>query len=243
MNCQKQAIVASPNAQGQGMQALRNEAYTGVHRSKKTRDNNQLMRLNIGKPTVEASPNAQGQGAQGMMNEAYIEVRRSEERRRGTPKLGIWGSHKGFSYIGVLMAVAIAGIAMTAANRYWSTLVLREREAELLFRGYQIQTAIGSYYENPPGGQSKQYPRAIADLLRDPRYPQTRRHLRQWYSDPLTGESDWALIRDAGGRIKGVHSQHQGKPLKSGNFIKELSAFEMATSYSDWKFVYTPKGN
>ena len=189
---------------------------------------------------VEAFPNVQVQGAQGMMNEAYIEVRRSEERRRATPKLGIWGSLKGFSYISVLLAVAIVGIAMTAANRYWSTIVLRERETELLFRGHQIQAAIGSYYENPPGGQGKQYPRAIADLLRDPRYPQTRRHLRKWYSDPLTGESNWVLIRDAGGRIKGVHSQHQGRPLKSGNFPKDFSFFEIATAYTDWKFIYTP---
>jgi type II secretory pathway pseudopilin PulG len=170
-------------------------------------------------------------------------VRRNNERCRPTKKLRIWGSHKGFSYIGVLMAVAIVGIAMTAANRYWSTLVQREREAELLFRGHQIQAAIGSYFENPPTGQSKQYPRAIADLLRDPRYPQTRRHLRKWYPDPLTGNSDWTLIWDEGGRIRGVHSQHQGHPLKSGNFPKNFSAFEMATSYTDWKFVYTPEGN
>ncbi len=192
------------------------------------------------KYAVEAFPNVQVQGAQGMMNEAYIEVRRSEERRRATPKLGIWGRLNGFSYIGVLLAVAIVGIAMTAANRYWSTIVLRERETELLFRGHQIQAAIGSYYENPPGGQGKQYPRAIADLLRDPRYPQTRRHLRKWYPDPLTGESNWVLIRDAGGRIKGVHSQHQGRPLKSGNFPKDFSFFEIATAYTDWKFIYTP---
>ena len=178
-----------------------------------------------------------------MRREAYKGVRRNNERRRPTPKLRIWGSHNGFSYIGVLMAVAIMGVAMTAANRYWSTIVQREREAELLFRGHQIQNAIGAYYENPPGGRSKQYPRAIADLLRDPRYPQTRRHLRKWYPDPLTGESDWVIIRDAGGRIKGVYSQHPGRPLKSGNFPKEYRSFEIAKSYADWKFVYTPRGN
>ena len=193
--------------------------------------------------TVEASSNAQVHGGQGLRREAYIKVRRSDESRRPTQKLRIWQSRKGFSYIGVLMVVAIVGIAMTAANRYWSTLVQREREAELLFRGHQIQAAIGSYYQNPPAGQSKQYPRTIADLLQDPRYPQKRRHLRKWYPDPLTGENNWVLIWDAGGRIKGVHSQHEGQPLKSGNFPYDLSAFEMATSYTDWKFVYTPKGS
>ena len=178
-----------------------------------------------------------------MRREAYIRVRRNNERRRPTPKLRLWGSHKGFSYIGVLLAVAIVGITMTAANRYWSTISQREREAELLFRGHQIREAIRSYYESPPGGQSKQYPRAVEDLLLDPRYPQKRRHLRRWYADPMTGRSDWILIQDAGGRIKGISSTHQGRPLKKGDFPKSYGEFETAATYADWKFVYTPKGN
>ena len=177
-----------------------------------------------------------------MRREAYVRVRRNNERRRPTQKLRIWGSHSGFSYIGVLLAVAIVGIAMTAANRYWSTVIQRERETELLFRGHQIREAIRSYYENPPAGQSKQYPRAIGDLLRDPRYLQTRRHLRKLYVDPLTGSNDWVIIRDAGGRIKGVGSTHQGRPLKTGDFPKEYGAFETAASYAEWKFIYTSEG-
>ncbi len=193
--------------------------------------------------TVVASPDAQVQGGQVLRREAYVWVRRNNERRRPTPKLRIWGSHNGFSYIGVLLAVAIVGIAMTAANRYWSTIVQREREAELLFRGDQIRKAIQAYYDNPPAGQEKRYPRAIDDLLRDPRYSQTRRHLRRWYEDPLTGDIDWAIIRDAGGRIKGVHSTNTGQPLKTGDFPKAYGAFETAAAYTEWKFIYTPKGS
>ena len=192
------------------------------------------------KQIIVAFTDAQVQGAQGTMNEAPIKVRRSDESRRPTQKLRFLRCRSGFSYLGVLLAVAIMSVAMTAANRYWSTLVQRERETELLYRGHQIQRAIGTYYENPPTGQSKQYPRAISDLLRDPRYSQTRRHLRTWYPDPLTGETNWALIRDTGGRIKGVHSQHPGRPLKNGNFPKEFISFETAASYADWKFIYTP---
>lgn len=147
----------------------------------------------------------------------------------------------GFSYIGVLLAVAIVGIAMTAANRYWSTLLQREKETELLYRGNQIREAIRSYYLHPPAGQPKQYPRTVEDLLKDPRYPQTRRHLRRWYSDPMTNNDRWILIRDAGGRIKGVHSPHQGRPFKHGGFPKAYQSFETAASYADWKFVFTPR--
>ena len=195
------------------------------------------------KHTFVASPDAQVQGGQVLRNEANNGVRRSDERRGPTPKLRIWGSHKGFSYIGVLLAVAIAGIAMTAANRYWSTVIQREREVELLFRGDQIRQGIEAYYENPPEGQNKQYPRIIENLLKDPRYPQTRRHLRRWYKDPFTGKNDWAIVRDAGGRIKGVHSTHPGRPLKTGGYPKAYGAFETAVSYADWKFIYTSQGN
>ncbi len=176
-----------------------------------------------------------------MRNEAYMLLRRNE-RCRPMPKLRIWGSHSGFSYIGVLLAVAIVGIAMTAANRYWSTVIQREREAELIFRGDQIREAIKTYYENPPEGQIRQYPRTINDLLKDSRYPQTRRHLRRWYKTPFPDESDWAIVRDAGGRIKGVHSTHPGRPLKTGGFPKAYSAFNTAVSYADWKFIYIPEG-
>jgi type II secretory pathway pseudopilin PulG len=130
---------------------------------------------------------------------------------------------------------------MTAANRYWSTLIQRERETELLYRGSRIREAIRSYYENPPAGQRQQYPRTIEDLLKDPRYPQTRRHLRQVYPDPMVGSVGWILIRDATGRIKGVHSAHQGRPLKSGGFPREYQSFETAVAYTDWKFVFVPR--
>ncbi|MGD9096845.1 MAG: hypothetical protein PVF97_02095, partial [Desulfobacterales bacterium] len=63
------------------------------------------------------------------------------------------------------------------------------------------------------------------------------------YKDPFTGKNDWAIVRDAGGRIKGVHSTHPGHPLKTGGFPKAYGAFETAVSYADWKFIYTSQGN
>ena len=183
----------------------------------------------------------QSQGVQASRKETYLGVRRINERRRMAPRWRALQTHAGFSYIGVLLAVAIVGIAMTGANRYWSTLIQRERETELLHRGHRIREAIRSYYENPPAGQRRQYPLTIKELLKDPRYPQARRHLRQWYPDPMTGNVDWVLIRDAAGRIKGVHSAHQGRPIKTGGFAEDYQSFETAVAYTDWKFVYVPR--
>lgn len=167
-------------------------------------------------------------------------VRRSNERRRTTPRLAISRNRSGFSYLGVLILVAVMSIALTGAGRYWSTIVKREREAELLYRGDQIREAIASYYNTPPGGQSKSYPRQFSDLLKDPRYPNLKRHLRKWYTDPMTHGGEWVYVLDAANRLKGVHSAHPGTPLKKGNFPKEYGDFENAQTYADWAFVFVP---
>ena len=169
-----------------------------------------------------------------------MQVRRSDERCGATPRLVISHNRSGFSYLGVLILVAVMSISLVGASRYWSTIIKRELEAELLYRGDQIREAIASYYNHPPGGQAKTYPRKFSDLLKDPRYPGVKRHLRKWYSDPMTRGNEWVYILDASQRLKGVHSAHQGIPLKKGNFPKDYRDFERAQSYADWVFVFVP---
>lgn len=133
------------------------------------------------------------------------------------------------------------GISLVGAGRYWSTIVKRELEAELLFRGDQVRKAIASYYDNPPEGQNKTYPLKFSDLMKDPRYPYLKRHLRRWYTDPMTPDGKWIYVMDASRRLKGVHSSHPGMPLKKSNFFKDYRDFEKAQTYADWVFVYIPK--
>ena len=167
-------------------------------------------------------------------------VRRSDEQRRATPSLDPWRNRSGFSYLGVLILVAVMSISLVGTGRYWSTVIKRELEAELLFRGNEIRDAIASYYNNPPGGQNKTYPRQFSDLLKDPRYPDLKRHLRKWYAEPMSRGGDWVYILDATQRIRGVRSANEGTPLKKGNFPEEYNSFETAKTYADWKFVYIP---
>lgn len=145
---------------------------------------------------------------------------------------------RGFTYLGLMFLVAVIGIGLAQAGAVWQTEVQREREAELLFIGEQYALAIGSYYENTPGGV-RQYPPALEDLLRDPRFPETRRHLRRIYSDPVTGGAEWGVVR-IGGRITGVYSQSRQHPLKTADFPSAWAAFASSESYADWQFVYVP---
>lgn len=139
----------------------------------------------------------------------------------------------GFTYLGLLFAIAILGITLAAVGTVWSTQVRRDREAELLFVGDQIRAAIGRYRES--GGV---YPRTLSDLLEDKRVPVPRRYLRRLYPDPLTGQIDWELIKTADGSLMGVASSSQDKPIKVAGFAPVNAAFEKAECYCRWKFIY-----
>jgi type II secretory pathway pseudopilin PulG len=180
------------------------------------------------------------QRVQAFISEVSIMIRRSDAGRGAIPRLALWQNHSGFSYLGVLILVAVISISLVGTGRYWSTIIKREREAELLFRGDQIRKAIASYYDNSPEGQAKAYPRQFSDLIKDPRFPSLKRHLRRWYTDPMTPNGEWVYLMDASQRLKGIHSSHPGKPLKKDNFLKEYRDFKLAQTYADWVFVYIP---
>ncbi len=139
----------------------------------------------------------------------------------------------------LMLAVVVIGLAVASTGKVWSTVVTRDREEELLFRGTAIMRAIGSYYKLTPGVST--FPKSLDDLIKDPRQPSTVRHLRRLYTDPMTGRADWTLITNKGGYILGVRSSSEESPLKRGGFPAALSEFDGKRSYSEWRFVYEPK--
>ncbi len=145
---------------------------------------------------------------------------------------------RGFTYIALLAAIIILGIVLGSAGKYWQNVMQREKEEELLFRGNQYRQAIERYYNSPPGGQ---FPNSVDDLVTDNRTSTGKRHLRQKFKDPMTGE-DFQLVRDAeqGNRITGVFSKSQAAPLRTTGFPEEDKDFEGKTKYSEWQFVFTP---
>jgi type II secretory pathway pseudopilin PulG len=146
---------------------------------------------------------------------------------------------EGFTYVGLLLLLALASTALAGAGTLWSIESRRDKEAELLFVGEQFADAITSFREHTPAGQMERFPRRLEELLDDKRWPFTRRHLRQVFVDPMTGSREWGLVRGPGGEILGVHSLAEGQPLKRGNFPGRFAAFAQAASYRDWRFVYT----
>lgn len=143
---------------------------------------------------------------------------------------------RGFTYLAVLLLVALIGIGLAATGEVWHTVAMREKEAQLLYVGDRYRRAIERYYSSGPA----QYPRRLQDLLKDPRKQDTERYLRKLYPDPLGAGGEWALVKAPDGGIMGVYSPSEGKPIKRAGFSPDDSDFAKASAYSDWKFVYVP---
>jgi type II secretory pathway pseudopilin PulG len=141
---------------------------------------------------------------------------------------------KGFTYLTVLFVVAMMAGGLALAGEVWHTSAMREKEADLLHIGNEYRKAIERYYVSGP----KQYPKSLADLVKDPRKPGTVRHLRRLYPDPITGKDEWGLVKSDDGGIAGVYSTSEAAPLKTGGFAVRDASFEGKTKYADWQFVY-----
>ncbi|MGK5044627.1 type II secretion system protein [Janthinobacterium sp. GB4P2] len=144
---------------------------------------------------------------------------------------------RGFTYLGLIILVAILGLVGAAGLKMGSLLQRQAAEQELLDIGAQFSDALYSYAVATPPGQPQQPP-TLAALLRDPRFPQVRRHLRKLFVDPITGRAEWGLLYQPGSNgIIGVHSLSKAEPLKIGNFDVRFAGFEGKAHFSEWHFM------
>lgn len=144
----------------------------------------------------------------------------------------------GFAWLVLLAALAgAAAWAATVAQR-WSDQASRERERMLLQVGQAYARALAEYRAASPGSEPR-YPRELQDLLLDPRFPGTRRHLRRLYPDPFTGRPDWTLVRDARGDIVGLRSRSAQLPWTRVPLRLPAVDLPAAERHSDW--LFTPR--
>ncbi len=147
---------------------------------------------------------------------------------------------RGFTYIAMLLIVAVMGTGLAGFGQLYSQAAQREKERELLFIGNQFRNAIAGYYNKSPG--NKVYPKTLDELLEDKRLPVPQHHLRKLFRDPMTGGTEWGLVEAPGGGFMGVYSRSEETPIKSANFSTKDQAFEGAEHYTNWMFAYSPSG-
>jgi type II secretory pathway pseudopilin PulG len=138
--------------------------------------------------------------------------------------------------VALLATVAILAVSAQALTELGSSTARADREAELLFRGQAYRDAIARYVRAGPDGA---YPRALRNLVRDPRFPRVH-HLRALYPDPMTEDGAWALVRSEDGGIAGVASTSQDRPRRRAHFPPGLEHFAAAGTYAEWEFQSVP---
>ena len=144
---------------------------------------------------------------------------------------------RGFTYLGLIILLAIMALVAAAGLKMGTLLQRAAAEEELLEIGAQFSEALRSYAAATPPGKPTQPP-TLQDLLKDPRYPNTRRHLRKVFVDPVTGKAEWGVIYlgDKVG-VLGVYSLSDAPPLKVANFDLRFLNMENRKKISDWKFL------
>lgn len=155
----------------------------------------------------------------------------------------------GFTYLWLLLVVALMGTGLAVVGEMHQTAAQRDREKELLSIGRQFRAALVSYhdarrYDRPaaagPAGfgpvDSRQRPASLEELLKDPRFPGVKRHLRRVFVDPMTGKAEWGLVLE-NGRIAGIHSLSTATPIKQAGFEGADLAFQGAEQYRAWVFT------
>lgn len=148
-------------------------------------------------------------------------------------------AQRGVVLMGLMVLLALGGLAAVAYGEAAVISRQRERETQLLWVGHQYRQALESYYLASPG-PVKHLPTQLAELVRDSRFPAPVRHLRKLYADPIQPEVPWGLVR-RGNQIIGVYSQADGEPLRRHQLGPGMEGMEGANQYTGWRFLYVPR--
>ena len=144
-------------------------------------------------------------------------------------------TERGVTYLFLMFAIVVIGLTPPAAAKQWKAMVQRELEADLLYKGREIQNALALYSATLKAGRvmpGEVYPQSLAELTRLP-----KPYLRKAYADPMS-HGDWEYLRSPTGGIMGVRSKSRGTPFKKHDFPQAVRHLEGRASYHDWIFQY-----
>jgi len=149
-------------------------------------------------------------------------------------------SSAGFTYLAAIILVVFLGIMLGATGQGWKTIMQRDKEEELIFRGRQIRDGIARWQKKYPGKPLME----LKPLLEDPNSLEKARYLRKIYKDPITNK-DFALIMAGGspaGGTPGGTSTVSGLPAGTTSGTTTGGATTIGTSLSGTTSVGATSG-
>ncbi len=143
-------------------------------------------------------------------------------------------SDRGFAMAGLLVGIALLSLGLSIAMPTWKTLIQREKEEELIWRGQQYDRAVQLYRrKNAASGAP------TLELLVQGRF------LRKKYKDPIT-DGDFEIVGvSPAGNAPGVQQPQRGfgqliGGVRSKSKAKSLRILNGRSAYNEWQFTYVP---
>jgi len=135
-------------------------------------------------------------------------------------------AQRGFT-MALALALAVAmGVMLMKMGPRLSAEVQRENEAELIFRGEAISTALRLYFV-----KMKRYPTDLDEVMKV-----RPRILRQKYTDPMTSNGEWQFVTQV---QAGASGDTQGLPIvgvRSRSNKDSIHAYQGKTLVKEWLF-------
>ena len=163
------------------------------------------------------------------------------------------GRPPGYTLVALVVVFAVMSILVAAALPYWSQVVKRDKEAELIFRGLQYAEAIRVFQL-----RFNRLPNSLDELMEV-----NPRSIRKLWKDPMTDSGEWEVIKGqpggggtpgrdltratgpGGGAGREETSEGPGRQRAPGPVIgvrsrsteEALRSFMDASTYSQWLFT------
>lgn len=133
----------------------------------------------------------------------------------------------GFIMVALLVGMAVTAVWMGALLPTWRQQIIREKEAELVFRGEAIARAIYLYRQE----NGQRLPPNLDALV-------SQRFLRKKYIDPITGE-DFLPVAGTTAGIGGQGDLQGGIiGVRSTSNETSIRIYNLQQTYSQWEFNF-----
>jgi type II secretory pathway pseudopilin PulG len=145
-------------------------------------------------------------------------------------------AQRGYTYIGLLILVAVTATLSAGLLRTGAVVQRHGAEEALLQAGSDLANALHSYALATPPGKNPR-PERMEDLLRDPRFTKiTVRHLRRVPLDPITGQERWGeLLSESEPGIDAFYSLSDLQAVRT-TFQGKYADFARKRYYREWLF-------